>query len=498
MRGRLPAPSGRAVVVGFVVVAVLANALHLSGVPGVLLVVGALPIVAVFVSFRVNGIDDRMPWLLVVVGMSLLTAVNAKWFIVREITGGGTLVDDALTQLLQMGGYVAVLAASVVVVLRHAPQDGGRAIDGALVGTGLAAPIWEFGLRPQLLGAGTPASGQTLMLVQTLVLLGTAGSLLRISQTATAARASLGFFFCSLSSTVLGLILSVALTDPMTSRQSPWVTVCWLVGYLSLAAAAVHPSAANLTRPGGWRRDELSVVRLTQLGAVLLVSPVVGGVPQLAGQPPDGLLLSVAPLLSIPLVLVRVGQLLHQRAHDQRLLAHQASHDELTGLANRRELFRLAGAATDRLRGGELRQLAVLYGDLDGFKPINDQLGHDAGDHVLRVVSQRLTGCLRTGDSIGRLGGDEFLAVCPDAGPGEAAALRRRIEDALTVPIAWREEDLRVGMTIGIAVGGSRSDVTADALVADADADMYVRKRRRRPAEARTEAVPDAAVGGGR
>jgi diguanylate cyclase (GGDEF)-like protein len=472
--------SGRNVLLGYAVVVVAVVGILLVRPSGVLLAAGMSPIFAVLVGCRVHQIRDRLPWHLLMTGMCLLTIVNARWFITVEILGEPPPIDVLATRLLQMGGYIAVLAASIVVVMRHAPQDAGGVVDAALVGTAMAAPVWAILLHPRLDANGAAGAAQVLPLVQIFVVLATAGALLRISRTTKQARASLNLFFVSLSSTVFGLVGSVLLTDPVTGKQSLLITVFWVVGYLSQAAAALHPTAAAFTQPTEWRRDELSTMRLTQLGAVLLVSPVIGGVPYLFGVAPDYLLLTLGPLLTVPLVLVRFGQLNRQRTRDQQALAFQATHDELTGLANRRHLMSMAGDATDRLRTGILPALAVLYCDLDGFKPINDRLGHDAGDHVLQAVSERLRSVLRDGDQAGRIGGDEFLILCPGMDMASAQALRQRVEEAVSAPLIWRGEELRVGITVGVAAADGATKTCADDLITAADQSMYVLKRERR------------------
>jgi diguanylate cyclase (GGDEF)-like protein len=368
--------------------------------------------------------------------------------------------------------------------MRHAPHDRGGVLDAALIGLGIAAPVWEFILRPRLLANGASLPSQAVVLVQILVLLAVLGALLRISRTSERGQTALRYLFAALACTIVGLVLSGATTDPETGRQLPLVGVLWIWGYLFLAAAGLHPSAAYFVVPSGWRATAPGGIRLGHLGLVLLLNPIIGGVPQLSGGPPDGLLLSFGQLMTIPLVLTRIGQMMRQRAHDQQLLVEQATRDHLTGLANRRHLFEQLDGAVRRHAEGFGPAVTLLFCDLDDFKPVNDRWGHDAGDHVLRVVAQRLVACVRAGDVVGRIGGDEFLVLCPGAGPDEAARLRERITLALVEPVTWRGRSIHVGVTIGLATSAGTA-VSADTLVAAADAQMYARKRANkvRPAE---------------
>ena len=166
-------------------------------------------------------------------------------------------------------------------------------------------------------------------------------------------------------------------------------------------------------------------------------------------------------------------------ATEQRLLheqvAHQAGHDSLTGLPNRM-LFtdRLEAALRRRHRVGHA---GVLFLDLDRLKPVNDELGHEAGDIVLREVGSRLARTVRDGDTVARMGGDEFAVVVQDAGsPDDFAELARRLIDAVGQPIALPSQSVRVGVSVGYAVAG-RDDRDADALLRHADLAMYAAKQ---------------------
>ncbi len=155
----------------------------------------------------------------------------------------------------------------------------------------------------------------------------------------------------------------------------------------------------------------------------------------------------------------------------ERQLRFLAEVDSLTGALNRR-------AFGDALESALRRStdIAVLYCDLDGFKPINDAHGHQAGDAVLIDFVQRLKDTVRGADLVGRLGGDEFaVALLGDADAG-AEAIRRRIGDAMEAPIRVDGSDVNVGVSIGTALADE--ETTATELLARADAAMYDEKRR--------------------
>ncbi len=160
-------------------------------------------------------------------------------------------------------------------------------------------------------------------------------------------------------------------------------------------------------------------------------------------------------------------------------LKHMANHDSLTGLPNRVLLAdRLTQALTHARRGRHA--VAVLFLDLDGFKPINDDLGHDAGDWVLKEVAQRLIGCVRASDTVCRLGGDEFVILIdeihPKMGRRAAQAVAEKILAQVPEPLRVEGQTVRVGVSIGIALYPEHGR-TPDALTSAADTAMYAAKQ---------------------
>jgi diguanylate cyclase (GGDEF)-like protein/PAS domain S-box-containing protein len=159
-------------------------------------------------------------------------------------------------------------------------------------------------------------------------------------------------------------------------------------------------------------------------------------------------------------------------------LAYQAFHDDLTGLANR-------GLLRDRLEHALARSrrsavtVAVLFCDLDGFKMINDTLGHDAGDLLLVDVAARFQVHVREGDTVARLGGDEFAIVLDETTPEDAARLAQRFLDALRDPFTINGREIFVRASIGIAHNLDDA-LDADELLCRADIAMYAAKARGR------------------
>jgi diguanylate cyclase (GGDEF)-like protein len=173
----------------------------------------------------------------------------------------------------------------------------------------------------------------------------------------------------------------------------------------------------------------------------------------------------------------RLEENLRQVTDLKEQLRHQALHDPLTGLPNRTLFLDRVRHAVDTAGRSRIWP-AVLYMDLDGFKPVNDTFGHEAGDVLLRTVADRLRGCLRPADTAARLGGDEFVLLLN--GPIDRLGVARiveRVRAQLDVPVLLGDGVVTtVGASIGIAIGDAGTP-DADTLVRNADIAMYTAKR---------------------
>jgi diguanylate cyclase (GGDEF)-like protein/PAS domain S-box-containing protein len=177
--------------------------------------------------------------------------------------------------------------------------------------------------------------------------------------------------------------------------------------------------------------------------------------------------------------LVAVSRDVTERREAELELAHRALHDALTGLPNR-ALFRdrLSLALRRRMRRGT-GTVAVFFLDVDGFKAVNDSLGHDAGDKLLLELAGRLEAAVRPEDTVARLGGDEFTVLCEDvAGELEAVAIAQRIVDLFDEPFTATGSEVYVSTSVGVALSSGRAGVRAEALIHDADSAMYRAKDR--------------------
>lgn len=194
-------------------------------------------------------------------------------------------------------------------------------------------------------------------------------------------------------------------------------------------------------------------------------------------QRATALVLTSSVAATVAAVLQRIGY--HEISRSLTEAAEGAKFDPLTGLVNRSELYRLLDESRE-LAERERTVFGVLFLDLDRFKAINDSLGHDVGDELLRVVADRLRAATRNTDVVARLGGDEFIVIARSlmtARSVEAVAVQ--ISKRLCQPVALRGRQQDVSASIGVAISNPGDKRTADELVRDADAAMYKAKRDR-------------------
>ncbi|MCU7725931.1 sensor domain-containing diguanylate cyclase [Actinoplanes sp. KI2] len=172
-------------------------------------------------------------------------------------------------------------------------------------------------------------------------------------------------------------------------------------------------------------------------------------------------------------VVINARDVSETRAFQERL-AHEASHDALTGLPNRR---RMQDALDASLREDAV---AVLFVDLDGFKPVNDAHGHEAGDELLRQVAQRLSECVRENDVLARVGGDEFVVLMPGIhDPSDTDAMGDRIRAAVEAAFLIDGHEVTIGASVGVHLAPLSCD--PDEALRAADHAMYSIKKGREP-----------------
>ena len=335
----------------------------------------------------------------------------------------------------------------------------------------------------------------------------TAGALVAVGAAVTAVTAAAGPRPQALTDVVVAvvvpaviLVTGVLLLGVRGRGPSPRSTVLLLAGLLALAGLDVATGGGAVSGriflgcavlyAASQLRTAAAVVTTVAAVAVDVVVAIDRTPP---GQAPTDALAMTATLVAIAAVVIRTG--LHRDAiigelqDGKAALTEQATHDALTGLPNRLLFHRrvqealtvravpasATGPAGDQrtAHGGEI---AVLFCDLDGFKAVNDSLGHRAGDELLVAVGHRLRSRLRGDDVVARLGGDEFAVLVHDTDRRSALAVADRLRSAFTdaFPVAGRR--VHVAVSIGVTLAAPGAPVDVDALVREADVAMYEAK----------------------
>jgi diguanylate cyclase (GGDEF)-like protein len=235
-------------------------------------------------------------------------------------------------------------------------------------------------------------------------------------------------------------------------------------------------------------------VAIVASAAELAIMLLLGGIAHDLSEPLEALV-DVASLIALTTPILYfwiVRPFVQQRDQAMARLEQIADTDPLTGLANRR----LLAAHFVKYEAARLRQKsfgALLLADLDGFKPVNDSLGHEAGDRLLREVARRLESSVRKEDVVSRLGGDEFVILTSRLGPDEATAraeagrIAEKLRQAISRPFEFDGSAVTVGLSVGIRLLGAE-EVGAHAAIRDADQAMY---RAKQAGKDRVRVFPD-------
>jgi diguanylate cyclase (GGDEF)-like protein len=428
------------------------------------LCVQASGLVAGVVGLRRNRPRPALAWWLMLAAVLVAVTTTALATVLawigaphHEYAGTGYLLIYPLT------------AAALVALIRHrGPAARGNALDASVIAVATAQLGWTFLLDPLLDQTGVMSGallGFVVLTVFDLVLLSLAARL---------AFSASGFHAYYIL--IAGSFLSMLVADGSylnayvsTQGQDPTNTLtsaCWLAWSILLGAALLHPSSATLVEsstapPPHTNRRVGLFVGIALLSPVVFVIDVIDDHGLWAWQ--KALIpASMSGVLMVLLVL-RLGGALREREKLQRELSFRAQHDTLTGLANR-ELFR------ERLQ--DTSPMALMILDLDGFKDVNDTLGHPAGDALLLDAAARLRDVAAPGDLLARLGGDEFAIITPDIAGVDALAERCVRALSLTYQVGGRE----VIVTASVGVYTSDGPVPPGEALQNADLALYAAK----------------------
>jgi diguanylate cyclase len=374
------------------------------------------------------------------------------------------------------------LAIGLILVIRARTEvrDWGAVVDTTTISTGLGLLTWVFVIRPlagdatgslvaRVVSIAYPVGDIVLlaMLVRLLLGAGVRNPAFR------AIGAALGLF---LAGDVAWAVINHFgwVPSPFVNQLLPMGS---LLAYVMTAVAALHPSSREVAAPGGGRPAALRPLMLVTLSAASLIAPGILALQVVEGEVTDGLAIAVGSTALFLLVVTRMAQLVRYVEAQAAQLRDLATIDELTGLPNRRGWATALSVAMEQARRDDA-PLSVALIDLDHFKRFNDELGHQAGDRLLRGAAAAWRDALRGADQIARYGGEEFVVLLNHTDATAAEAVLDRLR-AVTP----------AGQTFSAGVATWIAPETSDELIARADRALYGAKESGRDRTVFAEAV---------
>ena len=476
-------------------------------------ILGVASVVLILVGVRINRPTDRLAWYLVAAAGSLFALGDLSGDYYTDLIHVSTPVPS-IADAFYLAGY-PFLFAGVIRLCRNPDRRSRREdyADAAIIALGCLTISWHFLLNSYVHQSGLSSMGRLVALAYPIMDVTLVFVLFRSVVFGSTRRTYHWLLVAAMTSMFVADFSFDLLSLHDAYQTGSFCDGLFLLEYVLIAAAALHPSVG----PGGdagaaagdaalavacdadessvdWQRTERGR-RLPFVALAAFIPPLLLLATSMSGTAVNVtavsiLCLAVFALISLRMLwmLRRIGdqavELEHHAlelevSHSERdslesELRHLAFHDELTGLANRTLLNeRVADALAGLPAPG--RSVAVCYGDLDGFKAVNDTRGHHVGDGVLIRVAGIISANVRPGDTVARVGGDEFAVVMPDVQDVSTAVdIAQRIVDALSAGLGGEGGQSEISMSVGLAITDAGTD--AEEFIGEADAAMYEAK----------------------
>lgn len=449
-------------------------ALHTSGIFGPSLYMLALlgASIAGGIGIRTHRATVIWPWWTLVAAGTLWT-VAALLRDTLEPTGDLTSSRSLIPDAFSLPGFV-VFGVGLFGLVRSqgANRDRTVFVDGLLVAAGSAAIVFSLIVAPTLNIPDTALDARLAVAVYpTIAMFFLVGSA-QLAFSRYRRYESVLLLVAGTGCLMIGEILFAlgetgAIAVPLNILDLPHMGVAAF-----FSAAALHPDTHRTHRRTSGVHTQFGLGRLIAVSFAFIAPTIAVLFP--ASGPGRPIQIASCVLVTAVAVWRIVLASKGERALREELF-RRATHDALTGLPSRSLIVEEASAVVD---DPDTEIATLMFLDLDGFKFVNDTLGHAAGDMLLMMVAERLTNTVRAEDVVGRISGDEFVVVCPNLdGPG-ALALGDRIRHALRAPFDLDGSKTHVGASVGVAIASRHSD--AETLMREADVAMYESKQQGR------------------
>ena len=437
-----------------------------------------LAAVAVLAGVAIHRPHNRWPWLLLAAGLALTAVGDWTWVVLDRVYGIEQF--PSIADLFYLGG-MGLTVAAVVWMVRGRIPDGDRAgvLDALIVAVGVGLVSATFLMAPIVEDPRAARGEIAVALAYPMLDILLLAVLVRVLVAPGRREVSLLLIIGALAAYLVSDFPYAVMSLSGGYTTGHVVDAGWLIGAVLWGTAALDPSMARVAEPVGVTEVRLTPWRLVMLAVASLTAPAVLVIEWLGGGQIHVPVIAFGCVVLFLLVIARLAGVvtdlrstLRQRKRLEEELERRALHDPLTGLANR-SLF---AARLEHALALRDERVAVLFLDLDDFKTINDNHGHQAGDEMLVAVAEALRARVRPGDTVARLGGDEF-AILIERSATEATArdLAKRLLEAVRSPVRIAGRDRSTGASIGISLGDS-GRATGLALMREADIAMYVAK----------------------
>jgi diguanylate cyclase len=432
--------------------------------------VGLLSLIGTIVGMQRRQASERAPWILFALGQaSFLTAdLTYYWQETHSKQVPFPSISDGFYLLM----YPLVIGGLTVMIRKNSNQskDWASLIDAGIFGIALFSVLWVLVMDSYVPIAGQATAERFISLSYPVMDLAVLFVAIRLAVILQRRNHSLMLLIAALFSLVIADVQYGVLNAANGFQTGGVVDAFWLGFYVLFALAALSPSTATEVRS---RLSQIERITNLRLALMFLATLTVPFIDLFWGNQQDRYVTLTSSGVLFALMLARVMGLVRTVEQGRELLHQEARHDPLTGLANRTQFTE----QTTSVLSSAATSVAILMIDLDDFKAVNDSMGHEAGDFVLKEVSDRVSKCVRESDVVARLGGDEFaVLITKMIDRQDAANTASRIIRALDEPISILDRQVRVGASVGVAVQSlEHSDV--QSLLRGADVAMYLAKR---------------------
>jgi diguanylate cyclase len=477
-----PDPRASLLVVGFALAmtAGIASAIAPSQTTSDGIIAGAAALAAVTWIWRATRPEMRasMTWPIFAGGFACWAVAESIWF-GYDVFAGGSPPQPSVADPIYMGGYILIaIGLGRLVFLRGRRAAKASALDALALTIAAGTILVQLELlAPDVFGHGVTAA-DTLSIIYAMLDVPLLGGIAWLMLSPGRRGAPLALLVGAFGAMYLA-DMAYALGNLYYAVDVAVSNFAYPISYLLAAGAAMHPDLALLEHREDQAADDDHATRLVFLAVALVMPATLQLFAPLLGLPPLGVAGALVTISVSIVILVRMSRLLKEnrraRARERQAnerLRHQATRDHLTGLYNRAwAIDYLEGMIAGQHGRG---QFALLYIDLDGFKLINDDLGHDAGDELLRLAAGRLERGVRVDDAAVRLGGDEFVVICPpQISNRDAEGLAARIVGLLSERFQIDAHEVTVTASVGVLTASTGTAVQPADLLRDADIALY-------------------------